>query len=213
MSDFASVRLTAALCLAITITPAAADSPLDFVAAQNGTAPYAAAPPDLSSAARSGVVQGNVFRLRRGNAGGIMRQTTSVSTGCLRPNLVAILRRASGHFGSEAVVTSGFRRGRGYHAKCMAADVQIAGVSPGTLARWFRSQPDAGGVGTYGHTRSVHVDVADRKYSWHGRSSRRMRTADACPCCGASAHGAKAALACERSIIAPDPIRLGAARG
>jgi uncharacterized protein YcbK (DUF882 family) len=52
----------------------------------------------------------------------------------------------------------------------MAADVQIAGVSPGTLAKYFRAQAGVGGVGTYGHTRSVHVDVAPRVYSWsHGR--------------------------------------------
>jgi hypothetical protein len=95
----------------------------------------------------------------------------------------------------------------------MAADVQIAGTSPGTLARWFRAQPGVGGVGTYGHTRSVHVDVAERKYSWHGRSSRRMRVADACPCCGGVQHGAKAAFACERSVIAPDALKLGTARG
>jgi uncharacterized protein YcbK (DUF882 family) len=215
MSSFSNARLTAAFCLAASASPAAAESPLAFIALQSKPAPESAsaAPRAGGSAARADVVAGNVHRLQRGNAGGLKRQTGSVSTGCLRSDLVGVLRRASHQFGSEVVVTSGFRRGRGYHAKCMAADVQIAGVSPGTLARWFRAQPGVGGVGTYGHTRSVHVDVAPRVYSWHGRSSRRMRVADACPCCGGARHGAASSFACDSGVIAPDAIKLGSARG
>jgi hypothetical protein len=219
MSGRLSVRLPAALCLAFSAAPAVAESPLQFISQPENAArvPASGAQPASTSRASTGsraeVVTGNVHRLQRGNAGGMKRQIASVSTACLRGDLVAVIRRASSHFGSEAVITSGFRRGRGYHAKCMAADVQIAGTSPGTLARWFRAQPGVGGVGTYGHTRSVHVDVAERKYSWHGRSSRRMRVADACPCCGGVQHGAKAAFACERSVIAPDALKLGTARG
>jgi uncharacterized protein YcbK (DUF882 family) len=216
MSGLSSVRLTAAFCLAVSVSPAAADNAIGFFSQQQNSASPNTAGPVRSgngSAARAEVVAGNVHRLQRGNAGGIKRQTGHVSTACLRSDLVGILRRASNHFGSEAVITSGFRRGRGYHAKCMAADVQMAGVSPGTLARYFRSQSGVGGVGTYGHTRSVHVDVASRVYSWHGRSSRRVRVADACPCCGGSQHGAKSSFSCERSVIAPDAIKLGAARG
>lgn len=106
--------------------------------------------------------------------GGIEKQIASVSIGCLKPELTRIIRDASSHFGATAVITSGYRPGRhSFHGRCMAADVQIPGVSPGALARWFRSQPGVGGVGTYGHTRSVHVDVAPRQYSWHhGRRKR-----------------------------------------
>jgi hypothetical protein len=181
------MRRAAALCLVAACTPAMADgdgtsSPLAFV--RENAAPQAASQPEsgaapVTTAAPAGIVQGNVHRLQRVNAGGLTRQTASVAAGCLKPDLLAVLRRASDHFGSEAVVTSGFRRGRGFHARCMAADVQIAGVAPGALARWFRTQSDVGGVGTYGHTRSVHVDVAPRKYVWHGRSSRRIRFASA----------------------------------
>lgn len=114
---------------------------------------------------------------RSGPAGNIARQIPSVSTACLKPGLVRIIRDASSHFGSAAVITSGFRPGRrSYHGKCMAADVQIAGVHPGTLAKYFRSRPGVGGVGTYTHTRSVHVDVAERRYSWH-RGGQRTRVA------------------------------------
>jgi uncharacterized protein YcbK (DUF882 family) len=219
MSRSSKLRLTAAICLAAATAPAVAQDPNSAIgfftnAGPSDAAPSAAQPSAAALRGQDGrVIEGNVFRLSRKNAGGVARQTRSVFTACLKPDLLAILRRASNDFGSEAVVTSGFRRGRGYHAKCMAADVQIAGVQPGTLARYFRSQPGVGGVGTYGHTRSVHVDIAPRKYSWHSRSSRRMRVADACPCCGGPPHGARTTFACERSVIAPDAIRLGAARG
>jgi Peptidase M15 len=145
-------------------------------------------------------------------ADGIRKQSPSVSTGCLRGDLMGILRRASNHFGSAVVITSGYRggRGRSYHAKCMAADVQIAGVGSGTLARYFRAQAGVGGVGTYGHTRSVHVDVASRKFNWHGRRSSR-RFAEACPCCGSAVHGQRSTPGCERSVILPD-LKLGSAR-
>jgi hypothetical protein len=114
-------------------------------------------------------------RTRHGAGGPIKKQISSVSTACLKPALMQIVGNASRHFGSTAIITSGFRRSRSsYHGKCMAADVQIAGVSPGTLARYFRAQEGVGGVGTYGHTRSVHVDVAGRTYSWHhGRRKAR----------------------------------------
>jgi uncharacterized protein YcbK (DUF882 family) len=114
---------------------------------------------------------------RSGPGGAITRQIPSVSTACLRPSLTRIIRDASSHFGSAAVITSGYRPGRrSYHGKCMAADIQIAGVSPATLARYLRGRPGVGGVGTYGHTRSVHVDVAERSYSWH-HGKRRTRLA------------------------------------
>jgi uncharacterized protein YcbK (DUF882 family) len=226
MSDYAIARLSAAFCLALSAAPAVAQpesNPLGFIstnpvpgsapAGAPATAPAAADKPAKARRDTSGVVSGNVHRLQRANAGSITRQTPSVATGCLRGDLMGILRKASNDFGSEVVITSGFRggRGRSYHAKCMAADVQIAGVGPGALAGYFRRQGGVGGVGTYGHTRSVHVDVAPRTYSWHGRS-RRLRVADACPCCGGAAHGAKSAIACERSVIKPD-LKLGNARG
>jgi hypothetical protein len=110
-----------------------------------------------------------------GPAGTIAKQIPSVSISCLKPDLVRIIRSASSHFGSAAVITSGFRPGRrSYHGKCMAADVQIAGVAPSRLAAYFRAQDGVGGVGTYRHTRSVHLDVADRQWSWHRGGRRRV---------------------------------------
>jgi hypothetical protein len=128
--------------------------------------------PDVTSSIPRGLSSDSE---RKGTGrGGIEKQIASVSIGCLKPELTRLLREASSHFGANAVITSGYRPGRhSYHGRCMAADVQIPGVAPRALARWFRAQPGVGGVGTYGHTRSVHVDVAPRQYSWHhGRRKR-----------------------------------------
>jgi uncharacterized protein YcbK (DUF882 family) len=139
--------------------PASADSPSEQVDKKK---------------ARNYLQKSHLGVVQSGNAGNIVKQTGSVATGCLPARLTHIIRNASLHFGSAAVITSGYRSGRhSYHGKCMAADVQIAGVSPAALARYFRAQPGVGGVGTYGHTRSVHVDVAGRVYTWyHGRRGR-----------------------------------------
>jgi hypothetical protein len=213
MSDLSTLCRSAALGLVAVCTPAiaqdeASSSPQAFF--QQASLQPSATPGGVAATSARGAKS-----TAGGGKGGIAKQIPSVSTGCLKPELMGILRRASSHFGSEVIITSGYRAGRGrsYHAKCMAADVQMAGVSPGTLARYFRGQAGVGGVGTYGHTRSVHVDIAPRKFSWHGRSSRRIRVADACPCCGGPQHGAKSSFACERGVIAPDALKLGNARG
>ncbi len=168
MRELAAVA--AVMTFASTAKSQSTDGPMVvafFNQEQSSTAPAAAAslPRGLAS---------DADRPGTGRTGGIEKQIGSVSTGCLKPELTRILRDASSHFGSNVVITSGYRRGRhSFHGRCMAADVQIPGVSPGALARWFRSQPGVGGVGTYGHTRSVHVDIAPRQLTWHqGRRKR-----------------------------------------
>jgi uncharacterized protein YcbK (DUF882 family) len=175
-----SMTVTAAfaaalLCVSSTFVSAndGSASPLEFMNSQqkNTATSSAQTQQNRAGAQRKVASRSGSARAPAGRAGVLAKQIPSVSTSCLRPSLVAIIRSASNHFGSQAVITSGYRRSRSsYHGKCMAADVQIAGVSPGALARYFRSHPSVGGVGTYGHTRSVHVDVAPRVYTWyHGR--------------------------------------------
>ena len=111
-------------------------------------------------------------------------QHAKVSVGCLKPELVAIIRRAERHFGRHAVVTSGYRSPkhnrrvggarRSMHTSCKAADIQIAGVTKWKLASWLRAQPERGGVGTYCHTRSVHIDVGEKR-DWNWRCKRRRK--------------------------------------
>lgn len=122
--------------------------------------------------------------------GPILTQTGSVRTTCFPSRLNAVLRDISGHFGRPVVVTSGYRgggRSGSYHRKCQAADIQIAGVAPSAIARYARSMDSVGGVGTYGHTRSVHVDVGDRVFSWYGNRRRNamMGSPGCCPTCTA----------------------------
>lgn len=113
---------------------------------------------------------------------GLLKQRDSVDTACLKPALVGVLKSIERHYGRPIVVTSGYRspsynqRVRGarnsLHMYCAAADVQIEGVSKWELAKYVRSMPGRGGVGTYCHTKSVHVDVGPER-DWNWRCRRR----------------------------------------
>jgi uncharacterized protein YcbK (DUF882 family) len=113
---------------------------------------------------------------------GLLKQTESVDVACLKPALVRVLKTIESHYGKKLVVTSGFRdpnrnrRARGarnsLHMYCAAADIQVPGVSKWELAAFARSMPGRGGVGTYCHTNSVHVDVGPER-DWNWRCRRR----------------------------------------
>jgi uncharacterized protein YcbK (DUF882 family) len=113
---------------------------------------------------------------------GLLKQHDSVDVGCLKPDLVRMLRVIESHFGKKMVVTSGYRSPshnrkvngakRSMHMHCAAADVQIPGVSRWELASFARSMPGRGGVGTYCHTTSVHIDVGPER-DWNWRCRRR----------------------------------------
>jgi len=111
---------------------------------------------------------------------GLLKQREDVDTSCFKPHLVRLLKIIEGHYGKPVVVTSGYRspahnrRVRGArksaHMDCAAADIQVAGVSRWELAKFARSLPGRGGVGTYCHTASVHVDVgSERDWNWRCR--------------------------------------------
>lgn len=115
---------------------------------------------------------------------GLKVQRESVDVACLKPQLVKVLKGLERHYGRDVVVTSGFRspsfnrRVRGakhsLHMYCAAADIQVQGVSKWALAKYLRGLPGRGGVGTYCHTDSIHVDIGpDRDWNW--RCSRRRR--------------------------------------
>lgn len=113
---------------------------------------------------------------------GLMKQTERVDVACLKPSLVRVLRTIENHFGRKVIVTSGYRnpghnrKARGarnsLHMYCAAADVQVEGVSKWQLAEYVRTMPGRGGVGTYCHTDSVHVDVGPER-DWNWRCRRR----------------------------------------
>ncbi len=108
--------------------------------------------------------------------GTMVKQIESVDTECLLPELVSLVDRASKHFGQAVVITSGYRppgRSRlgSFHNRCGAVDMQVPGVGQGQLVSYLRNMPGAGGVGTYCHTQSVHLDIGTPR-NWHycGRS-------------------------------------------
>jgi uncharacterized protein YcbK (DUF882 family) len=113
---------------------------------------------------------------------GLLKQTESVDVACLKPSLVRVLKTIEGHYGKKMIVTSGYRdpnrnrRANGarnsLHMYCAAADIQVPGVSKWELASYVRSMPGRGGVGTYCHTESVHVDVGPER-DWNWRCRRR----------------------------------------
>ncbi|MEO1747477.1 MAG: D-Ala-D-Ala carboxypeptidase family metallohydrolase, partial [Pseudomonadota bacterium] len=103
---------------------------------------------------------------------GLRTQHSGVDVACLKPALVRVLKKVERHFGKPVVVTSGYRspsrnsNARGaknsLHIYCAAADIQVAGVSKWDLASYMRSMPGRGGVGTYCHTKSVHIDIGPK---------------------------------------------------
>jgi uncharacterized protein YcbK (DUF882 family) len=118
---------------------------------------------------------------------GLMKQNESVDVACLKPSLVRVLKTIEGHYGRKMTVTSGYRdparnrRANGaknsLHMYCAAADIQVPGVSKWELASYIRSMPGRGGVGTYCHTESVHVDVGPER-DWNWRCRRRSGGGD-----------------------------------
>ena len=118
-------------------------------------------------------------RHRQRGSGGMSRQAgviTSCFPGSLRSAIASIRHR----FG-DVVITHGLRHrhgrrgGASLHYRCMAADLRVPGVANSTVARFARTLPQIGGVGTY--TRHVHIDVGARRYSWWGGASRGTRVA------------------------------------
>lgn len=113
---------------------------------------------------------------------GLLRQREDVDVSCLKPALVGMLRQVEARFGKKVVVTSGYRSPthnrrvngaqKSQHMYCAAADVQVPGVSKWELARFARSLQGRGGVGTYCHTESVHIDVGPER-DWNWRCRRR----------------------------------------
>ncbi|KQS74404.1 hypothetical protein ASG25_00360 [Rhizobium sp. Leaf384] len=108
---------------------------------------------------------------------GLLLQTDTVETGCFKPQLLNILKSVEQHFGKKVLVTSGRRslshnirvggRPQSRHLTCEAADIQVAGVSKWDVATFLRGTQGRGGVGTYCHTQSVHIDIGpQRDWNW-----------------------------------------------
>lgn len=113
---------------------------------------------------------------------GLRVQRETVDVACIKPQLVKLLKTIERHYSRPVIVSSGYRspgynrRVRGaknsLHMFCAAVDIQVVGVSKWQLAKYARTMQGRGGVGTYCHTESVHIDVGpDRDWNW--RCARR----------------------------------------
>jgi uncharacterized protein YcbK (DUF882 family) len=137
---------------------------------------------DLHEDEDSGPVLASAAGLARLAPNGLLKQTDRVDVACLKPSLVRVLKTVERYYGKKMIITSGYRspahnrRARGaknsLHMYCAAVDVQIPGVSKWELAKFARSMPGRGGVGTYCHTESVHIDVGPER-DWNWRCRRR----------------------------------------
>ncbi|NKQ78647.1 YcbK family protein [Rhizobium ruizarguesonis] len=108
---------------------------------------------------------------------GLHLQNDKVEVGCFKPDLLKVIKTVENHFGRPVIVTSGYRdeehnrlvggADESMHKSCEAADIQIDGVAKWDIAAYVRSLPDRGGVGTYCHTDSVHLDTGKtRDWNW-----------------------------------------------
>lgn len=108
----------------------------------------------------------------------VEKQTDAVDIACIKPEVMGLIRQAGEYFGGTPVITSGQRnRGRAgsFHRRCMAADFFVPGIERARLAKYLRSVVGAGGVGTYCHTKSVHIDIGEPR-NWY-QCGRRFRFA------------------------------------
>ena len=107
---------------------------------------------------------------------GLRVQHEKVQVACLKPGVLKILKIVERRYGKKPIITSGYRspkRNRraggarnSQHIFCKAVDIQVEGVSKWQLAKYLRTIPGRGGVGTYCRTRSVHIDIG-KKRDWH----------------------------------------------
>ena len=105
-----------------------------------------------------------------------------VNTSCFPSRLRSVLNKVRARYGATAIVSSGYRSRnhnrrvggarRSMHMQCKAADIRVPGVNKYQLARYLKTIPSVGGVGTYGCNGSVHVDVGPKR-QWHWRCRRR----------------------------------------
>lgn len=118
---------------------------------------------------------------------GLRLQHSNVQVACLKQGVLRILKQVERHYGKKPIITSGYRspkRNRraggarnSQHIFCKAVDIQIEGVSKWKLAKYIRTIPGRGGVGTYCRTKSVHIDIGSVR-NWHHpcrKSSKRKR--------------------------------------
>lgn len=165
------------------VSYASASGPANALPGVNMAAMFIDESDGVSNSSDTGEIQlASAAGLARLAPNGLHLQTEKVEVDCFKPQLVRTLQAIERHYGRPAVVTSGYRSPKhnrrvggasgSRHTSCEAADIQIKGVSKWQLAKYLRSMPERGGVGTYCHTESVHIDIGEMR-DWNWRCRRR----------------------------------------
>ncbi len=104
--------------------------------------------------------------------------------GCIPADLRMLLNTVAWHYGKRVHIQSGYRSKhynrrvggarRSLHVKCQAVDIQVKGVNKYKLAKFLKTLPGRGGVGTYCGVSTVHIDVGARR-SWHYGCRKRSK--------------------------------------
>ncbi len=178
MSSIHSVRLARAVVLSVSIGIAASVMPAEARPPEyvpHGLKPAAVTQfkhvqqRPLLTLAR--IVEGDIPPAMRGSKKG------------LNPKLVNLLFEVERHFRKPVTIISGCRSykhnrrvggaRKSYHLRCMAADIEVAGVSKSKVLRYVSKLSGRGGVGTYCRNSMVHVDVGPRRNWYWGCGSRK----------------------------------------
>ncbi len=124
----------------------------------------------------------NVSRLS-----GMVGKRRRAKIGCIPPDLRMLLNTVAWHYGKKVHIQSGYRSKhynrrvggarRSFHVSCKAVDIQVSGVNKYNLAKFLKTLPGRGGIGTYCNSSTVHIDVGPER-SWYygcGRKSLARR--------------------------------------
>ena len=114
---------------------------------------------------------------------GLLKQNESVDVACLKPSLVRVLKTIEGHYGRKMIGHLRLPQTRPATAAPTAPRIRCTCIAPPPTSRFPASangiwrtisatMPGRGGVGTYCHTESVHVDVGPER-DWNWRCRRR----------------------------------------
>ena len=102
--------------------------------------------------------------------------------GCIPADLKMLLNTVAWHYGKKVHIQSGYRSKhynrrvggarRSFHVSCKAVDIQVSGINKYKLAKFLKTLPGRGGIGTYCNSSTVHIDVGPKR-SWHYGCGRK----------------------------------------
>ena len=115
---------------------------------------------------------------------GMVGKRRQAKIGCIPADLKMLLNTVAWHYGKKVHIQSGYRSKHhnrriggaksSYHVKCQAVDIQVKGVNKYSLAKYLKTLPGRGGVGTYCNVSTVHIDVGPRR-NWHYGCRKKSR--------------------------------------